>query len=74
MEPVKKYLGLLWIAIGIIAGYFNIFIMGIPKLHTGKQDDLVFAIINLGILTPIIVGGLLTFGYYALTDHYKKEN
>jgi hypothetical protein len=73
MGNFKKYLGILWIAIGLTAGYFNVFIMGIPKLRTGKQDDLVFAIINLGILTPIIVGGLLIFGWYAITGEYKEE-
>ena len=74
MDALKKYLGILWMALAVVAGYFNIVVMGIPKLNTGKQDDLVFAIINLGILTPIIVGGLLIFGYYALTDNYKKES
>ena len=73
MESVKKYLGIIWIAIGLIVGYFNVVIMGLPKLQSGKQEDLVFAIINLAILTPIIVGGLLTFGYYSLKGEYQKE-
>ncbi len=68
---MKKYLGIVWIAIALIAGYFNIVIMGIPKLMSGKQDDLVFAIINLGVLTPIVVGGLLVFGYYAWKGEYN---
>jgi hypothetical protein len=73
MNTLKKYSGLIWIVIGLITGYFNIIVMGIPKLQTGKQEDLVFAIINLCILTPIIVGGLLTFGYYALLGEYSKK-
>lgn len=72
MEKLKKFLGILWIAIGLTVGYFNIMIMGLPKLQSGKQEDLVFAIINLVILTPIVVGGLLTFGYYALSGDYKS--
>jgi len=68
---LKKYLGLLWIALALVVAYFNVMILGIPKLISGKQEDLVFAIINLGVLTPIVVGGLLVFGYYAWKEEYK---
>jgi hypothetical protein len=71
MEMLKKYLGLLWIALALVVAYFNVMILGIPKLISGKQEDLVFAIINLGVLTPIVVGGLLVFGYYAWKEEYK---
>lgn len=74
MEKVKKYSGIFWILLGLIGGYFNIVFMGIPKFQSGKQEDVVFGIINLFILTPIIVGGLVTFGYYALSgDYFEKE-
>ena len=72
MEIIKKYLGIVWIALALIVGYFNIMIMGIPKLTSGKQEDLVFAIINLGVLTPIVMGGLLVFGYYAWREEYRQ--
>ena len=42
--------------------------LGIPKLTSGKQDDLVFGIIICFILLPIVVGGLLVFGKYALQE------
>ena len=71
MEQVKKYLGVIWILLALVVGYFNILIMGIPKLASRKQEDLVFAIINLGVLTPIVVGGLLVFGYYAWKGEYE---
>ncbi len=70
MNTIKKYAGILWMIIAVVSGYFNVMIMGIPKIQSGKQEDLVFGLINLFILTPIIVGGLLTFGYYALKDEY----
>lgn len=73
MELIKKYTGVIWILLGIAVGYFNIVIMGIPKLQSGKQEDLVFAIINLFVLTPIVVGGLLTFGYYCLRGEYAEK-
>ncbi len=70
MNAFKKILGLLWIALAAAAAYFCIFIFGLPKFGTGKQDDLVFGIIILFILTPLIVLGLATFGYYSLTGEY----
>jgi hypothetical protein len=39
---------------------------------SGKQDDLVFGIIIL-LLTPLIVLGLGTFGYYALMGDYDEK-
>ncbi len=73
MKVVKKYLGLFWILLGLGAGYFSIMEFGLPKLQSGKQEDLVFGIIILFILTPIIVGGLLTFGYYVLSGEYEEK-
>ena len=73
MESIKKYSGILWILIAVLIGYFNIMVMGIPKFQSGKQEDLVFGIINIFLLTPIIVGGLLVFGYYALKGEYSQE-
>ena len=74
MNTIKKISGIVWIMMGLAVGYFNIIIMGIPKFQTGKQEDLVFGIVNMFVLTPIIVGGLLIFGYYALTGEYSEEN
>ena len=66
-------MGVFWLLLAAAAAYFCIFVFGIPKLVSGKQEDLVFGIIILFILTPIIVGGLAVFGYYALTGEYGKE-
>lgn len=74
MEAIKKYAGLIWILLGLVVGYFNVAVMGIPKMQSGKQEDFVFGAINLFVLTPIIVGGLLTFGYYCLLGEYAKTN
>jgi len=73
MNTIKKYSGIVWIVMGIATGYFNIIIMGIPKFQSGKQDDLVFGIVNMFVLTPIVVGGLIIFGYYALKGEYSDE-
>ncbi len=65
---------MIWIGLAIAAGYFCIFEFGLPKLLSDKQDDLVFGIIILFILTPLIVTGLGTFGYYALMGEYDNSN
>ena len=70
MNAVKKYLGIVWIALAIGVAYKSIEIFG-PKLSTGKQDDLVFGIIIFFILLPMIVTGLTIFGWYAITDEYE---
>ncbi|SEW28784.1 hypothetical protein SAMN05421841_2026 [Chryseobacterium wanjuense] len=74
MNGLKKILGILWIAIALVVGYFGITVMGIPKITSGKQEDLVFGIIILFVLMPIISGGLAVFGYYSLTGEYSDDN
>lgn len=73
MNQIKKILGVLWIVLAIAAAYFCIFEFGLPKFLSDQQEDLVFGIIILFILTPLIVLGLGTFGYFALIGEYDKE-
>ena len=70
---LKKILGIVWLALAAAAAYFCIFIFGLPKFGTEKQEDLVFGIIILFVLTPLIVLGLGTFGWYSLKGEYNKE-
>lgn len=72
MNQLKRSLGMIWIGLSMAAAYFCIFQFGLPKLISGKQEDLVFGIIILVILTPLIVIGLGTFGYFALMGAYDK--
>ena len=73
MNAIKKLMGIVWLALAGLCGYFGVLDFGLPKLSTGKQDDLVFGIIILFILMPIIVGGLLRFGLYALQGEYDEK-
>jgi hypothetical protein len=73
MDAVKRILGIVWLLLAMAAAYFCVFVFGLPKLNSGKQEDLVFGIIILFILTPLIVIGLGTFGYYAITGEYNKN-
>lgn len=73
MNGLKKILGILWIIVALVVGYFGITVMGIPKITSGKQEDLVFGIIILFVLMPIVSGGMAIFGYYSLTGEYSDE-
>ena len=73
MEFLKKILGIVWIIFAVLAAYFCIVQFGFPKLQTGHQEDLVFGLIIVFILTPIISIGLAVFGYYALTGEFDES-
>ena len=73
MDGLKKILGIVWIFLALVVLYFGLTVMGIPKLSSGKQEDLVFGIIIVFILLPIVAGGLAVFGYYSLSGDYSDE-
>lgn len=73
MDGLKRVLGIFWLLLAVAAAYFCIFIFGLPKMNTGKQEDLVFGIIILFVLTPLIVLGLGIFGYYAVKGEYDRN-
>ncbi|MXN90463.1 hypothetical protein GR160_04420 [Flavobacterium sp. Sd200] len=72
MKALKRILGIVWMALALAAAYFCIFEFGLPKFSSGKQEDLVFGIIILFILTPLIVAGLGIFGFYAVKGEYDN--
>jgi hypothetical protein len=72
MKALKRILGVLWMGLAAAAAYFCIFQFGLPKFTSGKQEDLVFGIIILFILTPLIVLGLGIFGLYAVKGEYDN--
>lgn len=73
MNQIRKILGLVWILLAVAAGYYLIVSQAIPKFESPKPEDRIPAIIYAFILTPIIVGGLSVFGYYALKGEYDLE-
>ncbi len=76
MNTIRKYFGIIWLALSLYAGYFSVTSIGLPKFQlglNGNQSDLVFGIITLFILTPIIVGSLLIFSLYSLQGEYDKK-
>ncbi|PAM92165.1 hypothetical protein B4N84_25475 [Flavobacterium sp. IR1] len=73
MNTIKRVLGILWVILAVAAAYFCVFEFGLPKLLSDQQEDLVFGIIILFILTPLIVLGLGTFGYFAVIGEYNDD-
>lgn len=73
MDAIKKILGIVWIAFALAMLWFGLTEMGIPKLNSGKQEDLVFGIIIVFVLLPICVGGMAMFGWYALKGEYSQN-
>jgi len=72
MNAIKKILGLVWIALGVGAGYYLVISQALPLWQTGG-NDLVPAIIYTFILAPLITLGMSIFGYYALTGEFNNE-
>lgn len=73
MNAIKKFLGIVWIGLGLAAGYYLLINQAIPKFESGKPEDMIPAIIYTFILAPIIVGGLGIFGYYSLTGEFSEK-
>jgi len=71
LNPVRKWLGLLWILLSITIAWIGWVNAGIPKMFSGHQVDIVFGCIITFIITPVAAGSLFLFGKFALEDSYK---
>jgi MFS family permease len=71
-NKLKQWLGIVWIVLGLAAAYFGIFKLGIPKITSGNQEDLIFGIIVMIIITPIASVGLISFGKFAWDGEYNS--
>ena len=73
MNSIKKILGYLWILIAM-ASIVILVVGAVKNIDLQGSADInkpVPWIIIISIFTPIAIG-LMIFGYYALTDEYKK--
>lgn len=71
INTVRKWLGVVWIFLAIIVAWYGFFESGIPKILSGRQEDVVFGLIISLIITPVAVCSLFFFGKYAWEDAYK---
>jgi pyruvate/2-oxoglutarate dehydrogenase complex dihydrolipoamide dehydrogenase (E3) component len=56
-----------------VIAYYGIGEFGMMKVMSDKQEDQVFGIIIIGVLMPIVVGGLAVFGWYSLNGEYSAN-
>lgn len=71
MTQLKKYLGIVWILLGLYVGYDRI-MDSLTKISSDKLEDRVFGWVVLCVLVPIVVGGLILFGKFALENEYSN--
>ena len=73
MDAIKKILGIVWLVLAAVIAYYGIGEFGMMKVMSDKQEDQVFGIIIIGVLMPIVVGGLAVFGWYSLQGEYSAD-
>ena len=73
MGAIKKILGIVWLILAAVIAYYGIGEFGMLKVMSDKQEDQVFGIIIIGVLMPIVVGGLAVFGLYSLNGEYSAN-
>ena len=73
MDAIKKILGIVWLILAAEIAYYGIGEFGMMKVMSDKQEDQVFGIIIIGVLMPIVVGGLAVFGWYSLNGEYSAN-
>lgn len=73
MDAIKKILGIVWLILAAVIAYYGIGEFGMMKVMSDKQEDQVFGIIIIGVLMPIVVGGLAVFGWYSLKGEYSAD-
>ena len=73
MDAIKKILGIVWLILAAVIAYYGIGEFGMMKVMSDKQEDQVFGIIIIGVLMPIVVGGLAVFGWYSLNGEYSAD-
>lgn len=69
MKSIKKFFGPVWMLLGAYVAYYGV-TDSWAKIGSANLEDRVFGYIVLCVLVPIIVGGLVLFGKYALEGEY----
>jgi hypothetical protein len=70
MNAVKKLIGLICIVAGIVAEYFLITAITSGSLVKNAEENKIFAMTVIPVSIPVLFGGLLLFGYFALKGEY----
>lgn len=70
MNALKKIIGLACIVIGLVAEYFLITAIMNNDLVKNPEENKIFALTVIPVSIPVLLGGLLLFGFYALKGEY----
>ena len=70
MNNIKKIIGLICIALGLFAEYYLITAITSGSLVKNPEENLIFALTVIPVSIPVILGGLVLFGYYAFKGEY----
>ena len=63
MNNIKKLIGLLCIVLGLFAEYYLITAITSGSLVKNPEENLIFALTVIPVSIPVILGGLVLFGY-----------
>jgi ABC-type transport system involved in cytochrome c biogenesis permease component len=74
MDNIKKIIGLLCIAVGVLAEYYLITAITSGSLVKNPEENKIFALTVIPVSIPVLLGGLVLFGYYALKGEYSEAN
>jgi hypothetical protein len=72
MNAIRRVFGLVWILLGLAAGYFLVVLQSFALFEKGGMDNVVPALIYSFILAPLLTGGMVIFGLYALQNEYQR--
>jgi hypothetical protein len=72
MNKLKKFLGIIWIGLGILAVYYLFVNQAIGMWKAGGEKFIPAAIYTF-VLCPMIAGALGTFGLYCLQDEFEEK-
>ncbi len=70
MNNIKKIIGLLCIILGLLAEYYLITAITSGSLVKNPEENMIFALTVIPVSIPVILGGLVLFGYYAFKGEY----
>jgi ABC-type transport system involved in cytochrome c biogenesis permease component len=73
MNALKKIIGLTCIIVGLVAEYFLITAIINGSLVKNPEENMIFALTVIPVSIPVLLGGLLLFGYFALKGEYDAN-
>ena len=74
MNNIKKIIGLICIALGLFAEYYLITAITSGSLVKNPEENMIFTLTVIPVSIPVILGGLVLFGYYAFKGEYDTAD